>query len=270
MADPLAGYHSRAVLLVRAFGAPLRRASIAGVIAGIVAGAAVMYGTSTAPWPVAAALSVASTVGIGFAVTLVLLPTTVRRAFDAYGWLGALEVDRFKERTGATMTGSAADVAAWLDANPAGPVTRVARVEMLLSVGRLDEARAELAALGPGTSHLDRLEVAGLRAFAEIIETGSFDAAAYDAAVASVPRGSDLALEAAVSRATLVSRSRLALGQPDPLGPLVAVRPLLGREATVVAFRRTWRSFLRSLATFGIAIALFGFVLRGGLYGLFP
>ena len=270
MADRLAGYHPRAVLLVRAFDRPLRRASIVGVIAGIIAGMVVMYGVPALAWPAAAVIAILVTVGIGFAVTLVLLPTRVRRAFDAFGWLAALEVDRFKERTGASTAGSGAEVAAWLEANPSAPVNRVARIEMLLSIGRLEEARAELAVLGPGTTDLDRLEVAGLAAFAETIETGSYDEAAFDAVVASLPRGSELALEAAVSRAVMQARSRLALGTPDPLGPLVAVRPLLGFEATKVSLQRTWLSFLRSLVLFGVAIALFGYVARGGLSALVP
>src|SRR5690348_10534509 len=122
MADRLAGYHPRAVLLVRALDRPLRRASLVGSAAGIMAGSVVMYGLTRAPWPVAAVLTVLVTVGIGFTVTLVLLPTKVRRALDAFGWLGALEIDRFKERTGASTAGSAAAVAAWLDANPPAPI----------------------------------------------------------------------------------------------------------------------------------------------------
>ena len=268
MADPLAGYHPRAVLLVRALGRPLRRASLVGSIAGIVAGSVIMYGLPTVPWPVAAVLTVLVTVGIGFAMTLVLLPTDVRRALDAFGWLWDREVGRFRERTGSSTAGSAADVAAWLDANPAGPVTGVARVEMLLSVGRLDEARAELGTLGQPSTDLERLEVASLRAFAEILETGSFDEAAYDDVARKASAGTGFALEAAVSRAVLVSRSRLALGQPDPLGPLVAIRKHLGFEATRIAIRRTWLGFLRGLALFGVGIALIGYVVRGGLYGL--
>jgi hypothetical protein len=271
MADPLAGYHPRAVLLVRALGRPLRRASLAGSIAGIVAGSVIMYGLPTLSWPIAAVFTVLVTVGIGVAMTVVLLPTDVRRALDAFGWLWDREIGRFRERTGSDSTArNAADVVAWLDANPAGPVTGVARVEMLLSVGRLDEARLELTALGKGSTELERLEVASLRAFAEILETGSFDEAAYDDVAREASTGTGLALEAAVSRAVLVSRSRLALGQADPLGPLVAIRRHLGFEATRIAIRRTWLGFLRGLALFGVGIALVGYVVRGGLYGLLP
>src|SRR5690349_3490595 len=114
MADSLAGYHPRAVLLVRALGRPLRRASLAGSIAGIVAGSAIMYGLPTVPWPVAAVLTVLVTVGIGFAMTIVLLPTEVRRALDAFGWLWEREAGRFRERTGSHSTArNAAEVAAW-------------------------------------------------------------------------------------------------------------------------------------------------------------
>jgi hypothetical protein len=270
MADPLAGYHPRAVLLVQAFNRPLRRASLIGCVAGIVAGSVAMYGLSAAPWPVAALVAIGVTAGIGFAVTLALLPTTVRRAFEAFSWVGAREVDRFTERTGSTTPGNGAEVAAWLDANPVAPITREARVEMLLSVGRVDEARAELAAIGPGSSDLQRLEVAGLRAFAETIETGSYDEQAYDAVLATIPPNTDLALEGMASRAVMGARARLARGDADPLEPLMAVRPTLGREATSVTFRRTWLPFLRTLATFGVAIAFVGFIVRGGLYGLFP
>jgi hypothetical protein len=268
MADPLAGYHPRAVLLVAAFGRPLRRASLVGAVAGIVAGAAAMYGLESSPWLIAAALAIAATVGIGFAVTLVLLPTGVRRAFDAFSWLGAREVDRFRERTGSTTPRSSTDVMAWLDANPVGPITREARVEMLLSIGRISEGRAELAALGPGTTDLARLERAGLRAYAEIVETGAYDEASFDTILTTIPSGTDLALEAAASRAVMVTRVRLAHGDPDPLEPLLVLRPMLGRDATAVTLRRTWLPFLRSLTLFGVAIALFGYVLRGGLFGL--
>ena len=269
MADPLAGYHPRAVLLAQALGRPLRRASLAGSIAGIVAGSVIMYGLPTLPWPVAAVLTIVVTTGIGFAMTIVLLPTDVRRALDAFGWLWEREAGRFRERTGGDSTArNAGEVAAWLDANPTGPVTGVARVEMLLSVGRLDEARVELAALGPGSTELERLEVASLRAFASILETGAFDEAAYDDAARDASAGTGLALEAAVSRAVLVSRSRLARGQADPLGPLVAIRRHLGFEATRIAVRRTWLGVLRSLALFGVGIALVGYVVRGGLHGL--
>ena len=136
---------------------------------------------------------------------------------------------------------------------------------MLLSLGRIDEGRAELAALvalPSGTPDLARLEVAGLRAFAEIIETGGYDVAAFDDAVASMPRGSDLALEAKAARAVTEARSRLAHDEPDALGPLVAVRPALGGAATAVTLRRTWLSFARSLALFGTAVALVGYVVR--------
>ncbi len=269
MADPLAGYHPRAVLLVRAFSRPLRRASFAGIVAGIVAGAVTEYGLRSAQSLVAGLAAVVVTVGIGYAVTLVLLPTRDRRAFEAFSWLAAREVDRFRERTGASSTArNAREVAAWLEANASAPVTREARIEMLLSIGRVDEARQELARLGPGTSALERLEVAGLRAFAETIETGTFDEPAFDAVLATIPPGSDLAPEAAAARAVTVTRARLARGDADPLGPLVAVRPQLGREATSITFRRTWLPFLRTLATFGVAIAFFGYILRGGLSGL--
>jgi hypothetical protein len=269
VANPLAGYHPRAVLLTQAFGRPLKRASQVGLFAGILAGAVADYGLQAAPSLVAGAVAIGVTVGIGFAVTLALVPTKVRRSFEVFSWVAAREIDRFRERTASTSPRSAAAVTAWLEANPVGPVTREARVEMLVSVGRQDEARAELAALGAGTTDLKRLEIAGLRAFAETVETGTFDQAAYDAVLASLPPGSDLALEGRVTRAANMARSRLARGEPDPLGPMAAMRPRLGRAATTITLRRTWAPFLQSLALLGVAIALFGYILRGGLGGLF-
>jgi hypothetical protein len=253
------------VLLVQAFAGPIRRASLGGVIGGMVAGAVVMYGLAAAPWLVAALVAIAATVGVGLAVNFVLLTTRVRRAFEAFSWLGAREVDRLRERAGSPPPTSAAEVAAWLEANPAGPITREARIEMLLSLGRIDEGRAELealAALPAGRTDLARLELAGSRAYAEILETGTYDAAALDAALATLPRGSDLELEGRAARAATETRGRLARGEPDALTPLAAVRPALGRAAAAVTFRRTWLTFARSLAVFGIAVAFAGYVLR--------
>jgi hypothetical protein len=136
---------------------------------------------------------------------------------------------------------------------------------MLLSLGRIDEGRAELAALVELPSRapdLARLEVAGLRAFAEVLETGGYDLAAFDDMVASMPPGSDLALEARAARAVTETRSRLARDEPDALGPLVDVRAALGHAATAVTLRRTWLSLARSLAFFGLAISLTGYVVR--------
>ena len=136
---------------------------------------------------------------------------------------------------------------------------------MLLSLGRIDEGRTELAALVALPSEapdLARLEAAGLQAFADVLETGGYDNAAFDDVVASMPPGSDLALEAKAALAVTEARSRLAREEPEALDPLVAVRPSLGRAATEVALRRTWLSFARSLAFFGIAIALTGYVVR--------
>lgn len=265
MPDWTAGYHPRALLLVQAFAGPIRRSSLGGVIAGIVAGGIAMYGLTGVPWPAAAVVAIAATVGVGLGVTFLLLPTRERRAFEAFSWLGAREVDRIRERTGSPPPTSAAETAAWLVANPVGPITREARVEMLLSLGRLDQARAELAAflaLPAATSDLARLEVAGTRAYAEILETGAYDAAALDESLATMPRGSELELEARAVRAATETRARLARGEPDALAPLIAIRPALGRAATTVTLRRTWLSFARSLAVFGAAIALAGYVLR--------
>ena len=99
MPDTMAGYHPRALLLVRAFEKPIRRSSLGGSIAGIVAGSVVMYGAAVDPWPVAAVVTIPVTVGVGLAVTFLFLPTRVRRAFEAFSWLGAREVDRLRERT---------------------------------------------------------------------------------------------------------------------------------------------------------------------------
>ena len=77
-----------------------------------------------------------------------------------------------------------------------------------------------------------------------------------------MPHGSDLALEAKAVRAVTEARSRLARDDPDALESLVAVRPSLGRAATEVTLRRTWLSFARSLAFFGVAIALTSYVVR--------
>src|SRR3954469_5366468 len=217
MAEPSAAFHPRALLLVEAFASPIHRASVVGSVAGIVAGAVVMYGLEAAWWPVAAVLAIAANVGVGLPVAIVVLPTRVRRAFETFSWLGAREVDRLEDQTGSKFPGTAADVVAWLDANPVAPITREARVSMLISLGRVREARAELAdlmALPTSTPELARLGEAGSRADAEIVETGGYDVAAFEEALRTIPPGSDLALEAEAVRAVTDARVRLGRGDP--------------------------------------------------------
>ena len=257
---PPAAYHPRAVLLVAAFGPRIQRASVVGLVAGIVAGAVAGFGTAAwAPWPLVALIAAVAAALVGTVAAIAMLPTTIRRAFEAFSWLGHRDVARFRERTGSRTPGTATEVGEWLALHPRGSVPPWIRAEMLISVGRVAEARAELAAI-PAQTELDRLQDVATRAYADVVETASLDTVRFAAELSTFGAPSELALEAAVIDAVTKARLRLATGSPAPLAPLVAVRPRLGREATRIVLRDTWLPFARTLAGCGIAAGILLFV----------
>jgi hypothetical protein len=259
---PPAAYHPRAMLLVAVFGPPIRRASIGGLAAGVAAGGVAGFGaTEQVPWPVVALVAAASAALVGTVVAIALLPTTIRRAYEAFSWLGHRDVARFREATGSRTPTNAAETREWLGIYPRGSVPAWMRAEMLIALGAVDEARAELDAAGPPRTEQDRLEVLATRAYADLVETGSLDQQAFRRDLATFQPPSALALHAAVVEAVTHTRLRLAAGAPDPLEPILAVRKRLGREATTVVLRDTWLPLARSLAAFGVTAGLVLFLM---------
>lgn len=258
------GYHPRAVTLAGLFGPVLRRAWVIGMVAGVVAAyllpfalgaeahALVLFAGSALVVPVV-------TIAVGW----LLVPRQTARAFEAFSWLGHREAARFTERTASPMPTSSAAIQAWLEANPPGPVTATARVELLAALGRLDEAAAELARLPAPADDLERLQQAGLRTYIDSVATGMADLAAFDTETAALPDTSRLRVEADVVRAVAEARLRAQAGEPDPLAPLARVRPRLGSEPMAIVARDTWLPVGRQALALGFVVGAINAVFAG-------
>jgi hypothetical protein len=193
---------------------------------------------------------------LGVVVGIAMLPSTMRRAFESFSWLGHRDVARFRAATGSRTPANAVEVGEWLRTWPPGSLPAWIRAELLISIGRVEEALAELDAQRVPVSELDRLQDVATRGFAELVATGTLDTAAFAAALAPFGPPSPFALEASVIEALTLTRLRLASSTADPLEPLVRVRPRLGWEATSIVLRDTWLPFATSLAMFGFTAGI--------------
>jgi hypothetical protein len=250
--DVTDGYHPRALAIVGLLGPAVRRASIVGMVAGVLAGIAwpIVLRSGAHPLAVVAGSAVL-TPAVALAVALIVLPRDLARAYESFSWLGHREARRFVARTGSRVPVGVGPIREWLEANPVSPATADARVELLVALGRFDEARAEHVRLAPPATAEDRLLRAALRTWWEIVETGDLDIEAFDAVAATLPAGSPLRLEADVTRAVAAARLRAVRGEAAPLEPLQAVRPALGREPAAIVLRDTWLPFLRQALVIG-------------------
>ena len=260
------GYHPRALALVGGFGPVIRRASLGGLAAGIVAGTIAWLVMPAVVPPLAQfAILVTLPVVLGTTVAFILVPGPMRRAYEAFSWLGHREVARFKAATGSSIPVGADAVREWLALNPVGPVTGEARVELLVAIGQFGQARTEFSRLPPPETDFERLTRASLRTWGELVETGVVDLDAFDAVAARLPPGSDAALEGEVIRALARTRMALLGEEPDPMRPLREVRPKLGRDATRVVIRDTWIPIAGQLLAFGLLIGSVAALTRSGV-----
>ncbi len=249
-----AAFHRRATLLAAAFGHPIRRAtwigSLVGLLAGLVAG--MLVRSAVSPILVVAVVAAVST-GVGILVAVVAMPRRTMLALEAFAWEGRVEQRRFAARVHGRVPTGAGAAQAWVATHASEPATRLPRVELLGSLGDVDRARAELASLPEPAAgdDLARVERAAVAVWLEFLATGEADLGPLDEVAATLPRGSRIELEAATRRAIAESRLRLDRGDPDPLGPLVAVRARLPRDATRTLIEDTWRRMGLSQAVIG-------------------
>jgi hypothetical protein len=263
MADTsLDAFPERSVAMVRAFSPVLQRALlISGVIAAVVAILAmrlVADRVSDALGPPLVAL-VGAVVGV--TIGFLSVPSPLRRAFEAYSWLGRTEMDRFEARTGGPVPTKPGDIERWLAGTPSTSATQMGRIEVLAFVGRYDDARAELDALRPGSSE-DLFEAASLRQYIDWLETGVADHSALAAAVERLPMGSPARRMGDVNVALAAARVRFMARDPGWSEALQAVRPALGRAPAVVALRDTWIKFGAIVFTVGLVVSIGVLVLR--------
>jgi hypothetical protein len=241
MADTsLDAFPERSVAMVRAFTPALQRATlICGVISVLVAILATPIVAGRVPdaaGPPVVALIGAS---VGMLVAVMTMSGGLRRAFEAYSWLGRTEIQRFATRTGGPVPTNRADIDQWLAATPATSATQMARIEVLAFVARFEQARDELEVIQPATPE-DLFEAASLRQYIDWLETGTVDHSALAAAVERLQPRSLARRMGDVNVALADARIRYVAGDPAWSMALQTVRPSLGRDASIITVRDTW------------------------------
>lgn len=201
------------------------------------------------------------------------LPARTRLAFEAFSWLGDMEIERARRLTGSGPPATQKAAEAWLRQVSESPLTDWVRAEVLILAGRPAEALAIVDRM-PADTPAERFELASTREFVEWANGGSADTTGIEAALAALgPEGSEARLRGEVSIAAARVRHAMSAGQPaegDVLEPLVEVRRRLGARADGqvgrVMRKRLIPAYLLFSALFGIA----GQLILGGTGGLVP
>ena len=239
-ASQLDAFPDRSVAMIRAFSVLQRALLICAAVAIVIAILVTPFVADRLPGVQIGVAAVGALVGA--VVAYLSVPTGIRRAFEAYSWLGRTEMDRFKERTGSPIPTTPPDIDRWLASTPASPDTRLARIEVLAFIGRYEDARAELTGIEP-TTPAERFEAASLHQYIEWLATGENDTTDLRFAAAGLPRGSLERRMADVNLALAEARIRWMERDPTWSQSLQAVRAGLGREASMVVVRDTWSKF---------------------------
>jgi len=255
MSRGFSAFPERSTAIARAFGPVLQRSSVAGaLVAATVASAWVSVRPELGPIPeplVAAPVAGA----VATAVAILLVPRRVHRAFEAYSWLGRLELDRFQERFGGPALTNAEQIDAWLAAHPPTPAVVLPRVELLAFAGRYEDARRELATVEPNSE--TAFERASLIQYIDWLETGVPGVDDLRRAAGTVGQGTEARRVADVTVALAEARERAVRDDPEWFAPLEAVRARLGLAPRRVVLRDTWSKA-------GVAFTLVAFIAAMG------
>jgi hypothetical protein len=173
-----------------------------------------------------------------------------RRAWEAYGWLGEWELDRYRAIVGGPALPTSNDFRKWLKASPERPDLAWIRSELLVMERRFDEARAAAETI-PDNTPYGRVERESARASVDWYAGGPGDSSALRAAIDAMPADpGDERLRGEVMVAACDVRSLLADHDPDPGRPMRLVRDRLGARADgilwTVVRRRLWSKLLLS------------------------
>jgi hypothetical protein len=263
----------RSVAIVQGFGRPLNRSLvIGGAVTIAVATVLVAIGVGdTLGWVIAPFVIGALAGLVGALVAILVVPRRIRRAFEAYSWLGHAEVERFKERTGSPVPNKVAAMEQWLAATPSTPTMRLPRIELLAFLGRYAEAIDELAKASEDLGNATPVdperafEIASLRQYIDWLEQGSDDLTALRTAAAELPAGSAARRSSAVTIAVSQARIGLVNRDQDWTAPLEAVRGDLGSAPWRATIVDTWRPVWFLLGLVGLITALVVPLLRATL-----
>jgi hypothetical protein len=248
---------ARSVAIARAFRPPLNRSLlIGGAVTIVVVTVLVAVGVyERVTWAIAPIFVAAIAGLIGLVVAILVLPARIRRAFEAYSWLGHAEVERFRRRTGSPVPTKVEAMEAWLAANPPTMAMLLPRIEILAFLGRHAEARAELDMVTESRPEA-LFEVESLRQYIDWLESGSTDLSALKTAATALPAGSDARRSGAVTIAVAQTRILLVNRDQNWTAPLERVRADLGRAPWRATLADTWRPIGFILVLVGLIAAL--------------
>jgi hypothetical protein len=236
-------FPDRSTTMLRGFGRVLDRAALVGGAAAVAVAVVIAVALlAVLPFPFLIGPFAGAVIGaaVGLAVERLLLPGDFLRAYEAFSWLGRAEMDRFEARTGSNVPVRKPDIERWLADNPPSPAMQVGRIEFLGFLGRLEEARSELAGMtvtGPELA----FERASLTQYIGWLTDGDPRIDELRAAVAELPLDAHYRHAADVTIALADARERFVRADPAWSRPLEEVRPSLGRAPTRVVRRDTFR-----------------------------
>jgi hypothetical protein len=250
----------RSTEMIRGFSRPLNRGSTIGAVVAVgLAIAITLVGRSVITPPVAIVVAIISAT-VATVVAVLAVPAGARRAFEAYSWLGRTEIDRFKARTGSQFPSGVDRLELWLEDTPPTPPTLYGRVEVLAFLGRPEQAATELELIEPQTAE-ERLEVATLGQYIDWVADGTHDTSEVATLTRGFPAGSMSRMVGDVTVALADARAAHAAGDVDWSRPLREVRPELGRSASMVALRDTWRRWWLAYFVYALLVSLVAQVL---------
>lgn len=260
----------RSMALARVFTRPLNRAVITGgVVTALLGATLTITGIGDRVDASFGAIVIAALSAlIGVAIGIATVPPRVRRAFEAYSWLGHAERQQFRERTGGPVPGKVAAMVDWLATTPSTPTMRLPRIELLAFVGRFEEARAELALAAATDSAAEpevAFELASLAQYIDWIEHGTTDVRAMREATERLPMNSLARLQAEVTLAIAAARPLAQEAGADWKPPLEAVRQQLGWAPWSATLRDTWWPIWVVYLFLGLLVSLAAGVLRSVL-----
>ncbi len=228
--------------------APLVLAFMAGMTGTVVV---LLVGRSLDPVPLQLIVG-AAFIGLSLGTWWIATPRRVRDAHGVLRWLVDVERRMWAERVGRPLPRTPNAIRHLVDSLPDDDAVRPLKIEVLATVGRLAEARDELARLPLETPEQRAVE-------AEIAEyvswyAGRPEEGAIERLARELPSIEDAATRLRLRVSLALARARRAAGRRDPaaIDHLLEVRPLIGKLG----------SRLREPGTIGVIVA---FVLMGFL-----
>jgi hypothetical protein len=245
----------RSTATYRGFLPALNRSTVIGGIVSFVIAIALSLAVGDPPTLFfGSALIAVASASAGTIVAVASFPRRLGRAFAAYSWLGRLEVDRFKARTGGPVPVRPSAWDPWLEMYPPTPTLLLPRIELLAFAGRYEQARQEMAAADAANAG-SAAERATLRQYIDWLDSGSLDLTELATVVATLPTESQDRAMGETSIALAESRDRFMAGDRDWFRPLEAVRARLGSAPTRVVLRDTWRRAASAYALVALVIS---------------